>query len=275
MPAIQLARLKIHVAGLVDLFDQPARFRRELHDVFNYYADRTYRPGQSGLLPPLLPNYHISIPVIRQIETDLLPLALANPSAALSLADELWGDTVLEPRMLAVYLFSQVPANPANPLVERLVRWARPEEDRQVLTVLLTQGTGRLQHEQPEVWAGLIKNWLAASDSIIQSFGLRATLSMITDPGFENLPDIFRLISPLMQTVPPKLQSDLAGVIEASARRWPVETAYFLRQILSISQGSGVQRITRRCLPLFNPDLQASLRGAMQAQAARQAELHQ
>jgi hypothetical protein len=78
-----------------------------------------------------------------------------------------------------------------------------------------------------------------------------------------------------MQTVPPKLQSDLAGVIEASARRWPVETVFFLRQILSISHGSGVPRITRRCLPLFSPVLQASLRAAMQAQAVRQTDLRQ
>ncbi len=270
MAAIQLTRLKQQVAGLVDFFDQPVRFRRELRDLFEFYSDRTYRPGQAGPLPPLLPNYHIATPVIRQIEMDLLPLVGSDPAAALLLVDELWEDPYLEPRLLAVYLFSLAPADFPDPLVERLMRWAKPDEDRQVLTALLTQGSIRLQREQPEVWAGLIKAWLEASDLAIQSYGLRAIQAMINDPHYENLPDIFRLISPLMQTIPPKLQADMASLVEATSRRWPTETAFFLRQMLSISHGSGVARITRRCLPLFDSGLQVSLRGAMQAQADRQ-----
>ncbi len=270
MPAIQLARLKLHVAGLVANFDQPVSFRKALRDLFEFYADRTYRPGRAGLLPPLLPNYHIHRQVTRQIETELFPLIMSDPQAALRLADELWTDAYLEPRLLAVYIFSQVTTDPPEPILERLIKWTKPEEDRQVLTAFLSQGTVRLQREQPELWARLIKDWLTSEDPVLQSYGLRAILAMINDAGFENLPAVFRLISPLMQSIPDKLQGDMVTILEATAKRWPAETAFFLRQLVSISQGPGVPRIIRRCLPLLTPDQQTSLRSALQMVAARE-----
>ena len=48
MPAIQLARLKIQISELLRFFDSPPDFIRELHAIYEFYADRTKRPGQSG-----------------------------------------------------------------------------------------------------------------------------------------------------------------------------------------------------------------------------------
>lgn len=273
MPAIQIARLKIHVAGLIDYFDQPANFRKTLRDLFEFYADRTYRPGRAGLLPPLLPNYHIHPQVTLQIKNDLSPLIYGDREAALRLADELWSDAYLEPRLLAVFIFNQVSTDPPDPLIERLINWTKPEEDHQVLTSLLTQGTVRLQREQPKLWSGLLKDWLTTEDPILQSYGLRAILAMINDSSFENLPAVFRLIGPLMRSIPAKLQGDLMTILEATAKRWPTESAFFLRQQLSISQGPGVPRIIRRCLPLLSLEQQASLRNALQIYTSREAEV--
>lgn len=272
MPAIQLARLKIQVAGLVDRFDQPVPFHRALRDLYGYYADRTYRPGLSAPRIPLIPHYRLPTPVVRQVEIDLLPSILADPLAALALVDELWLDPFLEPRLLAVYIFSHVSPSPPEPVIERLIRWARPEEERQVITALLSQGTARLQREQPELWAGIIQQWLRADDPAILSFGLHALISMISDPGFENLPGIFRLLSPIMLPASSKLQGDLVELIGALAQRWPIETAVFLRQMISMGHGTGILRVVRRCLGFFPMDSQASLRDAMQVYGERQKE---
>ena len=53
MPAIQLTRLRLQTAGLAESFANPQAFVRGLHDLLDYYADRTHRPGQSGAPAPL------------------------------------------------------------------------------------------------------------------------------------------------------------------------------------------------------------------------------
>jgi hypothetical protein len=72
------------------------------------------------------------------------------------------------------------------------------------------------------------------------------------------------LITPLCQASPTGLHADLVEVIKALIQRSPVETAYFLRQILAISSNPNTARVVRRLLPEFSPDLQASLRKALQ-----------
>jgi len=54
MPAIHPARMKIQVARLGEKIRQPEVFVRELHNLLDFYADRTHRPGQFGEPPPLL-----------------------------------------------------------------------------------------------------------------------------------------------------------------------------------------------------------------------------
>jgi len=45
MPAVDIARLKTQAAVLVEKFDQPAVFLKELHQILDAYADRTMRTG--------------------------------------------------------------------------------------------------------------------------------------------------------------------------------------------------------------------------------------
>ena len=133
MPAIHPPRLNRQVAELAELFDQPERFRRALHDLLDAYHNRTYRSGQTGTPPPLLPHYSVPLPVIRKVENEVCRLTQADKQSALSLADALWADTHLELRLLAVLILSQIPLDPPGPVIDRLSAWSRPEEDKQVL----------------------------------------------------------------------------------------------------------------------------------------------
>ena len=56
MPAIQLARLNRQIAELSEAFYQPKRYLQTLHDLLEAYHDRSYRSGQTGPPPPLLPR---------------------------------------------------------------------------------------------------------------------------------------------------------------------------------------------------------------------------
>jgi len=252
----------------VALYNQPAQFLRCLHDLLEFYNDLTYRRGQAGQIQPLLPHYKVPVPVMRQVEIELARLSAQDPQAGLRLADTLWMDPYFEPRLLAIYLLSLAPVAPPEPVLERLSAWAQPGEDRQVLDALITRGAGRMLREQPERWSDLAKGWLTSERLEVQSMGLRALLMIVKEKSFQNLPAIFRLLSPLMQSVPARLQADLLSVLQALAQRSQAETAYFFRQVLTLDPGPEIPRLIRRCLPYFTPEFQASLRQAFKSRGA-------
>src|SRR5258706_14991928 len=108
IPAIDIARLKIQAAVLVEKFDQPAVFLKVLHEILDHYADRTMRIGVVASPVSVLPAYRAPQAVLRQIEMELAPLAGAFPEQAMALTDALWKDGYLETRLLAAILLGRV-----------------------------------------------------------------------------------------------------------------------------------------------------------------------
>jgi hypothetical protein len=149
-------------------------------------------------------------------------------------------------------------------VLERLLNWSSPEVDLQVLNGLMSNGSTRVRKDQPERWLVLVEHWLSDLDPEIQSIGLHALLPVIQDREFENLPRVFRLLAPIIQSAPNALQADLQAVIEALVRRSAVETSYFLRQMLTLAGGNPTAaRLVRRCLPAFPEETQVTLRKAL------------
>jgi hypothetical protein len=260
MPAVQLPRLKEQISKLAWHFTRPVEFQKQLHALFDLYSDRTYRPGQAVKARPLILTYHVAPLVIRQINHDLGHLCEENPGAALALVDELWKDSYLEPRLLAASLLGQTSLTPPEPVLERILAWTGRDIDTQLLEILTSRGSIRLRREQPERWLVLIEQWLSDPQNEIQEVGLKALIPLIQDREFENIPRIFRLLGPLVQNAPKTLYSELTEVLTELARRAPAESAYFLRQMMSIGNNMATTRLVRRCLPAFNEEMQINLR---------------
>lgn len=260
MPAVSIARLKAEVAGLSDLFARPAEFRQGLHHLLDFYADRVYKAGQNIPPPPLIPTYHAPPLVIQQLQLELRARCLEDPAAGLALADELWHDPYLEVRKLAVFMLGQVPPEPPQPVVQRIEDWANPDEPAEILKVLLSEGTGRLRREMPVKWLDMIQTWVDSATPGIQFLGFQALAGLVEDNQFTNFPPVYRMISPFLHMSRPLIQPTLQHVLESLARRSPMETVYFLRQILGSPTPPGTIRIVRRLMPLFDPDTQNSLR---------------
>ncbi len=263
MPAVQLPKLKAQINELTWKFSRPEDFRRGVDELFDLYADRSYRAGQMVQAGRGIPAYHVSPLVVRMLEQELVRHIQENPGAALAAADALWKDPYLEPRLVAAYLLGQAPVDPPGPIIERLKAWCRPKLERQALNVLLEHGCARLRKEAASAWFGLLQDWLDTLRTEYEVIALKAALPAVRDREFENLPPIYQMVSPLVQAPVPGLQAELDTMIEALARRSPTETAYFLRQSLGLGAGSNTVRLVRRALPLFPENLQESLRAAM------------
>ncbi len=263
MPAIQPARLKGQAAQLAEKFEDPAAFARELHDMLDFYADRVRRPGQSGAPAPLVTAFKVHPPVLRQIYQELVPKAAQQPSAALALCDALWERPYLEFRQLASMLLGCVPVDDPHEVVRRVQNWLTPDLEEYLAQALLSNALAHVRRYQPGAIVQMAQDWLDRASNFHRHLGLVVMLAMIEDPQYENLPVFYRLLHPLVRQSPSALRSDVLDVLTALVRRSPKETAYFLRQTLSLPNCPDTPWFIRQTLPAFPPDLQKSLRQAV------------
>jgi hypothetical protein len=259
MPAVDLARLKIQAAKLVENFNQPAAFLRELHDLLDFYADRTMRPGRIASPVTVLPNYRTPSAVLRLLESELAAYATTHADKTLALADVLWEDQHLETRLLAAALIGRVPPNHPG-LIARINPWAEETREPNVRQALLNASLARMRNEMPASLLKLISSWLEPANSKRWSNGIRALIPLLAELDFDNLPPVFHMIQPVIEIAPPALQVDLADLLSALHRASPIETAYFLRQIITLSPNPQTAIMLRRILPALPVPLQEGLR---------------
>lgn len=266
MPAIQLGRLKIQAARLANDFAQPAAFVSNLDGILDFYADRTHRSGQSGTPHPLLPSYNVPAPVLRQVIAELAPFVAANPQAGLNLADELWKRDNLECRLITASLLGLVPVEAAEGVVSRVQAWLQVETEPRLIEAMLRQGLAPIRREAAGRYMALLEAWLASPNLPEQEVGLRGMLPLLESKSFNNLPVVFRLLTPHVRLAQNRLRPALLSVISALIVRSPQETAYFLRQNLSTPESVDTPWIIRKVLRQFPPEVQVSLRKAISIQ---------
>jgi len=266
MPAIDIARLKIQTAALIDKFDQPDAFVLELREILDLYADRTLRP--TVVAPAsVLPAYRASRAALRHIEQELAPLALTFAPQTLALIDALWQDGKLETRLLASGLLGKL--SPRTPgLTERLTRWVETSRDAILLQNLLEISPQRLRKEHPADFLRLMQDWLSPTAPQRWSPALRAIQVLLQDPAYENLPPVFDMFQPILEAAPAALQRELAETLNLLHRASPVETLYFLKKTLTLIQRPAALTVLRRLLPGLEKPLQEALQQALRQKTA-------
>src|SRR5512138_3295867 len=258
MPAIDLARLKKQTAQLADLFDLPVEFLRAHREILDFYVNRTLRT-LSVAPSSVLPTYRTPVVVLRQIETELGPVAERKPIQALELADALWDEGWLETRLLAAFLLGRIPPQEER-LLARLTAWTQAVRDPEVRAALLTTSLTRLRNETPDLFLVLVKEWLHPARQRMWSNGIQALVPLIASPNFDNLPPIFEIVEPIIKASPGTLQFDLQELITVLFEASPEETIYFLEQILKETKSPLPSIALRRMSPKLPADLQLNLR---------------
>jgi len=255
VPAVDIARLKIQAAVLVEKFDQPAVFIKQLHEILDIYAERTMRTGLVASPISVLPAYRAPQPVLRQIEMELGPLAATFPEQAMALTDALWKDGYLESRLLAATLLGRIHPD-TTLLLERITAWTSRTRDDQVRLALLSTSLARIRRESPSKFLQLMRAWFDPATPIMWGNAIHAIIPLLQDPGYENLPPVFNLLSPVIKTMPSIMQNDLADLINALYAASQVETTYFLRQVITSATSPQLSVTIRRILTQLPSSLQ-------------------
>jgi hypothetical protein len=259
MPAINLARLKTQASRLSEKFSEPEAFVRDLNEMLDYYTNRTIRSTQTAQRFSL-PTYRTPPPVLRQIQGELEPLAESHPLEAITLTNALWKAGSLESRLLAASLLGCIPLAQSTSTLMRLRDWLAQSTDKQILTALLGDAFARLRRENPETLFLILEDWLKSSRTSLRVWGLRALIPMLTDPQFENLPAVFRILKPAIQSAGPTTQLELQACLATLEQVSLTETLAFLRETTSDNPSPLMLRTLRRILSGLSPELQTGLR---------------
>jgi hypothetical protein len=132
--------------------------------------------------------------------------------------------------------------------------------DADLRAELLDRSLARMRKESPGMFIELIGEWLRPKRSRLWLNGIRAVISAVSDPAFVNLPPILKLIEPILEAAPSKLQLEIEELVLALYKRHPTETTYFLRQVLNNSIDPMTAITFRRIAPSFPPALREELR---------------
>jgi hypothetical protein len=267
MPAIDLARLRKQSNQLVDFFFLPEDFLKHLRETLDFYVNRTLRKQENIAPGSNLPTYRTPPVVMRQIQNAIGPTASENPHYALELADLLWDEGYIETKLLAAFLLGRIPPQEER-LLARLTAWTQQVRDPSVRAALLTTSLARMRQETPDEFLIVVSEWLHPARQQLWSNGIQALLPMITDPNFDNMPPIFKILEPIIEAAPGELQNDLGNLINVLHKASPAETVYYLREILENSPNPLTATTMRRILNTFPPDLQVNLRDLVRRKRA-------
>ncbi len=263
MTAVNPTRLRFQIQGVISFFESPEEFHRRLSDLFSSYGNRALRFGESASAIPLVPMYHLPHPVMRQLKLDLIPQIQANPQAALNLSDSLWLDDYFEVLQTAIFILGNVPIKETTQIVARIKEWLSPSIDPLLATQLFSVGTKSLQSRLPEAWESLVYTYLSDQNPKLINFGLIGLIEGIKSPSFTNLPAAFRLTSPFLRDPYPGIMRSLERLIKTLAQHAPIETAFYLKQALSISESAETVRLVKNAIIAFPENLQKQLKSAV------------
>jgi hypothetical protein len=263
MPAINPTRIKGQIEELIKAYHTPRVFHRRLQDLFSLYANRVLHQGDTPQPVTISPKYHLPPPLIRQLYADIKPRIMKSPHASLELAEELWTDPHYEIKQLAIFMLGHVVLDEPDPILTRIKNWLDPELDDGLKSDLLSTGTKTLQNKFPPVWENLIQFLLNHKDPTMIAYGLRGLQASFERSNFNNFPQAFRLLSPIIQKPDSSCLEELENLVVTLIDLSPTETAFFIKQSLSISQSTETTRLIKRILPLFPEKIREDIKSSI------------
>lgn len=258
MPAIDLTKLKNQSSHLITLFDQPEAFLHELEKILESYRNRTLR-SNTVPIKSNLNSYQTPSPVIHQIEKDLEKLGEENPSAAVNLVLALWNASYYEAQMLAAFVLGTIPTTSALTILSGLPEWLHETSDPNVKKALLTTAMARLRKENPRVLLLLITDWLQSPGPKTQTWGLHAFVPLIELLGYDDLPQLFEILRPAIESVSPSTQSDIQACLEILYSISPSETKHYLAEIIQKAEEKKQLVKYQRLFRNLSPEMQTEL----------------
>lgn len=265
MAAIDLTHLKQQISALSALFQDPVAFITSFHEILGFYHRYSHRPNKDTLPKSFMRQYDLPVQLIAQIEQGLKNKSLQNPDETIGLARELWQDAFFESHDLAAYLIGQVPVSSCSQVREIILDWLSGPIDQSLLSSIFLKATHTLQMDSTETVQQIIAELLESQNQRPQNYGLFALAKTAEITELTDLPQLIKMLRPFIQSTPELLETNVQKVIEVLAERTPYEISYLLKQVLSDTPGTSIERRMRSYIPFFPDNIAISLKDAIKS----------
>ena len=259
MPSIDSSRLERQVDELKDLVSDPTALRRQVMDMFDYYADRTRRPNSRGKGDDGPWVYGVPGPVYRSLSRALEAELRSHPEWTVPAAEALWQAGYRETQYLAASIMGGLGEETVPMMVEAFALAGR---DPIATETLADKGLRKWRKVDPLAFRSWAGDLVRSDRSRLKSLGFLSLLAAVRDPEFEYLPETFRLLSGQMGEVRGEARRSLRSLLSGLAIRSPRETTAFLEN--EIERGTaGAGRMTRNIMKHMPPRQQDTLKTAL------------
>jgi hypothetical protein len=258
MPPIDPAALRARTTLLAAQFAEPAAAALTVRRLLDDYADRTHR-----LSPRMVTSsggfaFKTAPPVVRAIAVALRTPALADPLAALRLADALWAGGSREERRLAAEVLGAVAPVTVTDALELVEHWALSLESGETADALADLGLGPLFRTNPNRFLEVARHWVASPARWVRRLALAAILPLLKERQWDNVPGALAVVRPAMHDSDAEVRRAAASVLEALGARSPREVARFLREH-AVRATASAHWIIRNSLSGLGADDQAEI----------------
>ncbi len=252
MAAVNLLKLRKEINSLLWKFTDPEGFKADLIQILSQYETLPFRSSQAVHVTGLSQRSQVPLLVYRELELAFYPVVLAQPEAALALADALWAQSDEAVRRIASILLGQIPLAYSDQILERLLKWAQTGITPEEVSVLFDHAASQLRSVNVEVLLQAGVDWSHSPVKSTRFIGLRSLIFLLEDPGFINLPTVFNVLEYLFGKLTLDEVPEVTRIIELSLEKSNVETSYFMRLQLEKNPSRELTRICRRFLPRFS-----------------------
>lgn len=247
MPAINPERLKKQVDRLLDVVTDPVELQRGCIELLDFYADRTLKSIAVGEADETYRTFGSPKPLMRALSFGLRTRLEEQPTSSFPAAAALWEAGYRETRALASAILGDLDGEDVPGWAET---WAFECDDQIDLKELADQGLVSWRKADPTAFLERIEIWLGSTQEKLQSFALLALQSAVEDPSFEDLPTVFGLLDGTTGRFSGALFHNLNRLIDALARRSPLEAARFLMDELK-HESRSTKRMVQNSIEKF------------------------
>ncbi|MBN1231645.1 MAG: hypothetical protein JXA19_07285 [Anaerolineales bacterium] len=266
MPAIELSRLRQQAAAIAINFGDPVKFIRDCDTFFEYYSDRTQRPGQKTSKNITLDSYHVPIQVIRRIIFELTPLCESEPNSGLQLAKSCWGKDIFEYYTLSANILGLLPISEKEMILRTITHWIGKGVDDSVLQLLAEDALAKIREDDQNYLMSQTEKWLLPSEQIsLHIFALITLKTFLDDSDFDILPTIYHLLGDFLSHLNKQHLPYVLKLIKSLVSTSPQETAFFMNQSYLRNPNTELAWILRQSLNAYPTEIQKMLRETLAA----------
>jgi hypothetical protein len=263
MPAIHIDRLVQQLNSIFEPASPGPIFRENFKSLLEVHANLAYRAGQDIQRKSSISKYHLAPIVTHYIQNQFSALAKNKPELALEYADQLWTQNFYEMKYFAAIILGSLSKAMEPEILNRFIEWGSKTTEKEFHQVLFHFGSQNIRQSSTNKWLETIQIWVDSSEIVNAITAIYALQTLVSDTTFQNLPKVFKMITPLFSIKNRKITATLTSLIEDLADINPVETAHYLSNLLLSSSNATPRQIVRKNLKFFPPSDQKKLRFAL------------